>query len=89
MNIFLFYIASVDYGELYYFKLGGDKMKVYKALSRFGIILCIVGILLVIINYFTGFINSTMTAGASAICLSSFIITLSTIINGSNRKKNK
>lgn len=67
----------------------GDKMEVYTVLARAGIILCIVGILLVVINYFNGFINSTMTAGASAICLSSFIIALCTIINASNRKKNK
>ena len=64
-------------------------MKVYTALLRVGIILCIAGILLTAINYFTGFINSTMTAGASTVCLSLFIIVLIILINDSNRKKNK
>lgn len=64
-------------------------MRLYTVLSKTGITLCIIGILLVIINWFTGFINSTMTAGASAICLTSFIIALYAIINASNRKRNK
>lgn len=85
----LYYYAIVLNYELNYLKLGGDKMKVYTALLRVGIILCIAGILLTVINYFTGFINSTMTTGASIVCLSLFIIVLIILINDSNRKKNK
>jgi uncharacterized membrane protein YkgB len=65
------------------------KMKTYSILSKIGISLCIVGILVVVMNWFTGFINSKMTAGASVICLSSLIIALSAIINIDNLKKNK
>ena len=64
-------------------------MKVYTAFLRVWIILCIVGILLTIINYFTGFINSTMTAGASVICLGILISILSITIIEYNLKKNK
>lgn len=64
-------------------------MKVYTALLRVGIVLSIVGILLTVINYFTGFINSTMTAGASIICLNLSIIVLITLINDFKREKNK
>jgi len=62
-------------------------MRNYTELTKFGILVCIVAILLVMINWFTGFINSNMTAGASAVCLSSFIIALYAIINTSNRKQ--
>lgn len=64
-------------------------MKIYSIFSKVGVIICIIGILLVVLNWFTGFINSRMTSGASVICLSSFIITLSYIVNNPANKKNK
>lgn len=64
-------------------------MKIHSIFSKIGVIICIIGILLVVLNWFTGFINSRMTAGASVICLSSFIIVLSYIVNNPANKKNK
>ena len=52
-------------------------------------ILCIVAIVLTVINYFTGFINSTMTGGASVICLILAITVLSSTLRDYNREKNK
>lgn len=64
-------------------------MKSYSILSKIIISACVEGIVLLVVNCFTGFINSTMTAGASVICLSSLIIALFAIINSENSKKNK
>lgn len=63
-------------------------MKICTILSKVGIITCIVGISLVMLNWFTGYINSKMAAGASIICITSLIIVLFSIINN-YPKKNK
>lgn len=62
-------------------------MKIRTILSKVGLIICIVGISLVILNWFTGYINSKMTAGASMICITSLIIVLFSIINNDLKKK--
>ena len=64
-------------------------MKKYTIFLRFMTILCIVAIVLTVINYFTGFINSTMTGGASVICLILAITVLSSTLRDYNREKNK
>lgn len=59
-------------------------MKKYITLRNTGIALCIIGILLVLVNWMTGIINPIMTSGASVICLTSFITTLNVLINYTN-----
>jgi hypothetical protein len=65
------------------------KMKAYSVFSKVFVIICIIGILLVVFNYFTGSINSKLTAGASVICLNSFIIALYAANKYPKFKKNK
>lgn len=51
-------------------------MKKYSTVVSIGILLCVIGIVLVLVNWFTKVINPTMTMGASAICLLGFIMAL-------------
>ena len=59
--------------------------------KRFGafIIICICGIISTVINIFTGFINTKITAGGSVICIMGFIIAGNAMITLEEKKKIK
>lgn len=78
--IFLYY--KLQYG-------GRDKMKNHSVLSKIGVAVCVIEMILVFFNLFTGLINPKMTFGASIICISSLIIVIYYIIFGLNSKKTK
>lgn len=64
-------------------------MKNHSVLSKIGIAVCIIEMILIFLNLFTGLINPKMTFGASIICISSLIIVIYYLVIGSNSKKNK
>ncbi len=64
-------------------------MKNYSLLSKVILIFCICGIIATVINIFTGFINSTITAGGSTICIMGFIIAGNAMITLEEKKKSK
>lgn len=55
-------------------------MKNYKMLSKVILTICLCGIILAIINGFTGIINSSIQMSGTVICISLFLITGVTII---------
>lgn len=64
-------------------------MKNYSILSKVILIFCICGIIATVINIFTGFINTTITAGGSVVCIMGFIIAGNAIITLEEKKKVK
>ena len=61
-------------------------MKNYKILSKAILAICSFGIILTIINSFTGFINSSISTSGSIICISSFIVAGVAIMLLENRR---
>lgn len=55
-------------------------MKSYKMLSKVILTICLCGIILAIINGFTGIINSSIQMSGTVICISLFLIAGVTII---------
>lgn len=55
-------------------------MKNYKMLSKVILTICLCGIILAIINGFTGIINSSIQMSGTVICISLFLIAGVTII---------
>ena len=51
-------------------------MKLYPIISKLIFSLSLIGIVLLIVNYFTGIINTRMTGGATIISLSTMIIAM-------------
>ena len=68
-------------------------MKNYSILSKVVLIFCACGIIATVINLFTGIINTTITAGGSAICIMGFVIAANAIITleqeNEKRQRNK
>lgn len=67
-------------------------MKISSIIYKIGIALCVIMILLVSVNWMTGFINPIMTSGASVICLISLTTTLyalSTELESQRNRSNK
>ena len=56
-------------------------MKNYKILSKAILAICLFGIILTIINSFTGFINSSISTSGTIICISSFIVAIMLLEN--------
>lgn len=65
----------------------GFQMKRYSRWAKVLSLICIVTMMAVIINWFTGFINSKITAGGSIICIIALTCVLLTINNTSSFKK--
>ena len=61
-------------------------MKNYKILSKAILAICLFGIILTIINSFTGFINSSISTSGTIICISSFIVAGVAIMLLENRR---
>ena len=64
----------------------GMNMKNYKILSKAILAICLFGIILTIINSFTGFINSSISTSGTIICISSFIVAGVVIMLLENRR---
>lgn len=64
----------------------GMNMKNYKILSKAILAICLFGIILTIINSFTGFINSSISTSGTIICISSFIVAGVAIMLLENRR---
>ena len=64
-------------------------MKNYSVLSKVVLIFCILGIIATVINTPIGFINTTITAGGSVICIMLFIIAGNAIITLEENKKSE
>ena len=64
-------------------------MKSYSVLSKVILIFCICGIIATVINIFTGFINTTITARGSAICIMGFVIAANAIITLEQEKEKR
>ncbi len=64
-------------------------MKNYSILSKVVLIFCACGIIATAINLFTGIINTTITAGGSAICIMGFVIAANAIITLEQEKEKK
>lgn len=64
-------------------------MKNYSILSKVVLIFCVCGIIATVINLFTGIINTTITAGGSAICIMGFVIAVSSITTLEQKKEKK
>ena len=64
-------------------------MKNYSILSKVILIFCVCGIIATVINLFTGIINTTITAGGSAICIVGFVIAVSAIITLEQEKEKR
>lgn len=63
-------------------------MKNYRTISKVVVGLCLCLIVLAIINGFTGFINSTMQASGTIICITCFVIAIvETVLSENNRAK--
>lgn len=63
-------------------------MKNYKTLSKVILAVCLIGIVLAVVNYFTGFINATLQVSGTLICIMGFMVAgISTIILENNRMK--
>jgi hypothetical protein len=52
-----------------------------KILIKLVIGICLLGIILVAINWITGFINPKITAGASALCIGALLLNLEVLIS--------
>ena len=65
------------------------RVKNYSVLSKVILIFCICGIIATVINIFTGFINTKITAGGSVICIMGFIIAGNAMITLEEKKKSK
>ncbi len=66
----------------------GFIMKKALIFTRTGMFLCILGILLVVINYFTDFINAKLTMGASLIVVIALLIALYNLLLTDRQLKN-
>ena len=64
----------------------GMNMKNYKILSKAILAICLFGIILTIINSFTGFINSSISTSGTIICISIFIVAGVAIMLLENRR---
>lgn len=64
-------------------------MKNYSILSKVVLIFCACGIIATVINLFTGIINTTITAGGSAICIMGFVIAANAIITLEQEKEKR
>jgi hypothetical protein len=63
-------------------------MKNYRMTSKVVVGLCLCLIVLAIINGFTGFINSTIQASGTIICITGFVIAIvATVLSENNRAK--
>lgn len=49
-------------------------MKKYKMMSKVMLVICLCGIVLAVINGFTGIINSSVQISGTIICISSFVV---------------
>ena len=66
-------------------------MKNYRVLSKVSLAICLCGIILAIINGFTGIINSSIQISGTVICISGFLIAGVAImlLENARVKKNK
>ena len=55
-------------------------MKNYRMMSKVMLVICLCGIVLAVINGFTGIINSSVHISGTIICISSFVVAGVTII---------
>ncbi len=64
-------------------------MKNYRMMSKVMLVICLCGIVLAVINGFTGIINSSVQISGTIICISSFVVAGVTIIILENERIKK
>lgn len=66
-------------------------MKGYKiaTLSKLLLAVCLVGIILAVVNHFTGFINGNIQIGGTIVCIIGFVIASVAIIFIEDERKKK
>lgn len=65
------------------------KMKNYRMMSKVMLVICLCGIVLAVINGFTGIINSSLQISGTIICISLFVVAGVTIIILENERIKK
>lgn len=65
------------------------KMKNYRMMSKVMLVICLCGIVLAVINGFTGIINSSVQISGTIICISLFVVASVTIIILENERIKK